>query len=203
MLPVDVIGTDPNTANNIADKRYDLSALQWDPAELAQLNVELHPTADRTAGLASACPWPRAWPMSPPLLKSTPTAPPASARRTPAPQRLRPADWRARTARLQGPAAGWRSGPRRRSCTMARCRRCINCFRPSTSAAETFYRGTFEYDPRHLGYRTEAFDGGFVLDTRITGNHNSGHEFRAGQAGQWGNWGACCNLKSAGPCWST
>ena len=27
------------------------------------------------------------------------------------------------------------------------------------------------------GYRTEAFDGGFVLDTRISGNHNSGHEY--------------------------
>lgn len=43
MLPVDYIGTDPGAANNIADQRYDLSALQWDAAELATLNVELHP----------------------------------------------------------------------------------------------------------------------------------------------------------------
>ena len=34
MLPVDVIGTDPNAANNIADHRFDLTALQWDSAEL-------------------------------------------------------------------------------------------------------------------------------------------------------------------------
>ena len=54
---------------------------------------------------------------------------------------------------------------------------------PQSERDETFYRGTFEYDPRHLGYRTEAFDGGFVLDTRISGNHNSGHEFRAGPQG--------------------
>ena len=54
---------------------------------------------------------------------------------------------------------------------------------PQSERDETFYRGTFEYDPRHLGYRTEAFDGGFVLDTRISGNHNSGHEFRAGPRG--------------------
>src|SRR3546814_1964683 len=33
MLPVKVIGTDPGTANNIADHRFDLTSLQWDPAE--------------------------------------------------------------------------------------------------------------------------------------------------------------------------
>ncbi len=41
MLPVEAIGTDPGAANNIADHRFDLTALQWDPAELAQLDVEL------------------------------------------------------------------------------------------------------------------------------------------------------------------
>ena len=55
---------------------------------------------------------------------------------------------------------------------------------PQSERDQTFYRGSFEYDPRHLGYRTEAFDGGFVLDTRISGNHNSGHEFRAGPRGK-------------------
>ena len=54
---------------------------------------------------------------------------------------------------------------------------------PQAERDQTFYRSSFEYDPRHLGYRTEAFDGGFVLDTRISGNHNSGHEFRAGPRG--------------------
>jgi hypothetical protein len=32
MLPVDVIGTDPGAANNIANHRFDLSALQWEPS---------------------------------------------------------------------------------------------------------------------------------------------------------------------------
>lgn len=57
---------------------------------------------------------------------------------------------------------------------------------PQSERASTFYKGTFEYDPKHLGYRTEAFDNGFVFDTRITGNHNSGHEFRAGEQGERG-----------------
>ncbi|MGP4958721.1 di-heme-cytochrome C peroxidase, partial [Pseudomonas helleri] len=47
MLPVEVIGTDPNTATNIADNRYDLSALQWDPAELASMNVNLLPKSEQ------------------------------------------------------------------------------------------------------------------------------------------------------------
>ncbi|MGH8405975.1 MAG: di-heme-cytochrome C peroxidase, partial [Pseudomonas sp.] len=53
MLPVEVIGTDPATANNIADHRFDLSALQWDPAELAKMNVELHPTPTEPLDLRS------------------------------------------------------------------------------------------------------------------------------------------------------
>ena len=54
---------------------------------------------------------------------------------------------------------------------------------PQDERATTFYKGTFEYDPKHLGYRTEAFTNGFLFDTRITGNHNSGHEFRSGKLG--------------------
>ena len=54
---------------------------------------------------------------------------------------------------------------------------------PQDERATTFYKGTFEYDPRHLGYRTEAFTNGFLFDTRISGNRNSGHEFRAGGRG--------------------
>ncbi len=56
---------------------------------------------------------------------------------------------------------------------------------PQDERATTFYKGTFEYDPSHLGYRTEAFTNGFLFDTRITGNHNSGHRFRAGKLRQW------------------
>lgn len=54
---------------------------------------------------------------------------------------------------------------------------------PQSERDQRFYRGNVEYDPRHLGYRTQAFEGGFLLDTRISGNHNSGHEFRAGPRG--------------------
>ena len=54
---------------------------------------------------------------------------------------------------------------------------------PQYERSRTFYKGTFDYNPRHLGYRTEAFKNAFLFDTSITGNHNSGHEFRAGKRG--------------------
>ena len=39
---------------------------------------------------------------------------------------------------------------------------------PQDERATTFYKGTFDYDPRHLGYRTEAFTNAFLFDTRLT-----------------------------------
>ena len=40
--------------------------------------------------------------------------------------------------------------------------------------------GNFEFDPKHVGFVSDKFPGGFLLDTRIKGNGNGGHEFRDG-----------------------
>jgi len=48
---------------------------------------------------------------------------------------------------------------------------------PVAERPKKFYLGNREYDPLHLGYRTDEFPGGFELDTSIRGNSNSGHEF--------------------------
>ena len=52
----------------------------------------------------------------------------------------------------------------------------------------TFFVGRREYDPVHVGYVTtpdaDGDDDGFWLDTRIKGNHNSGHAFAA-DADSW------------------
>jgi len=40
-----------------------------------------------------------------------------------------------------------------------------------------FTLGNREYDPVRLGYRTDDLVNGFVLDTTLPGNSNSGHEF--------------------------
>jgi len=41
-----------------------------------------------------------------------------------------------------------------------------------------FHLGSKEYDPVHVGYVNEKLTGGFEMDTTLSGNHNTGHEFR-------------------------
>ena len=56
----------------------------------------------------------------------------------------------------------------------------VQLLSPAAERSPQFYVGTFEFDPKFVGFRTEKFPGGFLLDTRLTGNRNSGHEFRDG-----------------------
>ena len=182
MLPVSVIGTDPNSANNIADQRYDLSTLKWDAQELAASNVQLHPTPSEpldmsklsvAKGLAyvTAFVEERAYRDA----KVTP------AERPQLDGYGLPIGVRELRAYKARPLAGvWATPPFLHNGSVPTIYQLLS---PQDERATTFYRGTFEYDPRHLGYRTEAFANGFVFDTRISGNHNSGHEFRAGARG--------------------
>ncbi|HVK98293.1 MAG TPA: cytochrome c [Dongiaceae bacterium] len=48
---------------------------------------------------------------------------------------------------------------------------------PREERPVTFYVGNREYDPQRLGYRTERSTGSFRHDTRLTGNSSSGHQF--------------------------
>lgn len=51
---------------------------------------------------------------------------------------------------------------------------------PVAERPKTFYLGNREYDPVNVGYHTEPFPNGFMFDTSIRGNSNSGHEFNNG-----------------------
>ena len=182
MLPVQVIGTDPGTANNIADHRFDLTSLQWDPAELAKLEVQLHPTPTEPLDLSQLS-------VAKGLAYVTAFVENRAYRDAGVTPAERPAldgfglpigvrELRAYKAR---PLAGvWATPPFLHNGSVPTIYQLLS---PQDERATTFYKGNFEYDPRHLGYRTEAFTNGFLFDTRITGNHNSGHEFRAGERG--------------------
>jgi len=182
MLPVDVIGTDPNTANNIADHRYDLSALQWDPAELSQLDVTLSPTPEAPLDMsklsvAKGLAYVTAF-VEDHAYRQAGVSPEERARLNGYGLPIGVLELRAYKAR---PLDGiWATAPFLHNGSVPTIYQLLS---PQSERDITFYRGSFEYDPRHLGYRTEAFDGGFVLDTRVSGNHNSGHEFRAGPRG--------------------
>lgn len=182
MLPVNVIGTDPGTANNIADHRFDLTSLQWNPAELAKLEVQLHPTPTQPLDMSQLS-------VAKGLAYVTAFVENRAYRDAGVTPEERPAldgfglpigvrELRAYKAR---PLAGvWATPPFLHNGSVPTIYQLLS---PQAERATTFYKGNFEYDPRHLGYRTEAFTNGFVFDTRITGNHNSGHEFRAGERG--------------------
>ncbi|WP_347927724.1 di-heme-cytochrome C peroxidase [Pseudomonas helvetica] len=182
MLPVDVIGTDPGAANNIADHRFDLSPLKWDVAELAKLDVKLHPTPTGPLDLSKLS-------VAKGLAYVTAFVENRAYRDANVTPQERPdmdgyglpigvRELRAYKAR---PLAGvWATPPFLHNGSVPNIYQLLS---PQDERAATFYRGTFEYDPQHLGYRTEAFSNGFEFDTRITGNHNSGHEFRPGERG--------------------
>jgi hypothetical protein len=52
---------------------------------------------------------------------------------------------------------------------------------PVSERPKTFYLGSREYDPVHVGYQTGGnFCGAFKFDTCLRGNSNSGHEFNNG-----------------------
>ncbi|WP_434697101.1 hypothetical protein J3P89_06995 [Pseudomonas sp. Z1-14] len=182
MLPVKVIGTDPGTANNIADHRFNLTSLQWDPAELAKLEVQLHPAPTAPLDLSRVS-------VAKGLAYVTAFVENRAYRDAGVTPVERPAldgfglpigvrELRAYKAR---PLAGvWATPPFLHNGSVPTIYELLS---PQAERATTFYKGSFEYDPRHLGYRTEAFANAFLFDTRITGNHNSGHEFRAGERG--------------------
>ncbi|MDR6913848.1 mono/diheme cytochrome c family protein [Pseudomonas sp. 3296] len=182
MLPVDFIGTDPGAANNIADHRFDLSALQWNLTELQQLDVHLQPPPTEPLDLSKLS-------SAKGLAYITAFVGNRAYRDANIPAAEQPAmngfglpigvrELRAYKAR---PLAGvWATAPFLHNGSVPSIYQLLS---PQDERATTFYKGTLEYDPQHLGYRTEAFTNGFVFDTRITGNHNSGHEFRAGQRG--------------------
>ena len=182
LLPVAAIGTDPTAANNIADHRFDLTALQWDPAELATLDVQLHPKPTEPLDLSKLS-------VAKGLAYVTAFVENHAYREANVTPAERPdidgfglpigvQELRVYKAR---PLTGvWATAPFLHNGSVPSIYQLLS---PQDERATTFYKGTFEYDPKHLGYRTEAFTNGFVFDTRITGNHNSGHEFRAGERG--------------------
>ena len=48
---------------------------------------------------------------------------------------------------------------------------------PAAERPKTFTIGSREFDPVNVGLRTDAIEGGTLVDTSVRGNQNSGHEF--------------------------
>ncbi len=48
---------------------------------------------------------------------------------------------------------------------------------PASQRPQKFWLGSREYDAAHVGYETTATPGGFLFDTKLSGNYNTGHEY--------------------------
>ncbi|MEM7359655.1 MAG: di-heme-cytochrome C peroxidase [Pseudomonadota bacterium] len=54
---------------------------------------------------------------------------------------------------------------------------------PAEERDQVFYLGRKEYDPEKLGIKVDEFKGAFKFDTTVKGNSNMGHEFNDGLCG--------------------
>ena len=84
--------------------------------------------------------------------------------------------WRACEAYPARPLAGvWSTAPFLHNGSVPNLYQLLS---PVAERDKSFYVGNLEFDPEYVGYETERIKGAFEVDTSITGNANTGHEFR-------------------------
>ncbi|WP_249677061.1 di-heme-cytochrome C peroxidase [Pseudomonas abieticivorans] len=182
LVDVDYVGTDPTAADNIANNRFDVSALQWTQAELSKLDVRLLPppaTVDlKQISVAKGLAYVTAF-VEDRAYRDAKIDPAERARMDGFGLGISVLEKRAYKAR---PLEGiWATAPYLHNGSVPTLYQLLS---PQDERSTAFYRGNLEYDPQRLGYQTGQFPGGFLYDTRITGNRNSGHEFRDGPRGR-------------------
>ncbi|MEG7360989.1 cytochrome c [Pseudomonas citronellolis] len=179
MIPTAVIGTDPTTADNIANHTYDLTPLKWQLDELNKLNVVLMPPPSQPLDLsklsaAKGLAYITAY-VEQRAYKDANIGPEEQKRMNGYGLEIGVRELAAYKAR---PLDGvWATPPFLHNGSVP------NLFQLLSPVAERdtqFYVGTFDFDPKFVGYRTERFPGGFLYKTSVTGNSNRGHEFRDG-----------------------
>ncbi len=55
---------------------------------------------------------------------------------------------------------------------------------PAKDRLKQFSLGSWEFDPKHVGYVLDSEENDFVFDTSLPGNSNAGHEYGTGAYGQ-------------------
>jgi hypothetical protein len=182
LLPITDVGTDRNAALNFANHRYDASRLGWTSEELLSLCIapdvanRIDPSSvSAVVGLNIM-----STAISNRYFEQFPPASPEELfkymgygifdyPRTD-PERLK--NYKSR------PLHGiWATPPFLHNGSVRTVYQMIS---PREEREQWFWSGTKEYDPVDLGYRSLPVPGAVKYDTRVTGNDNTGHEFRAG-----------------------
>lgn len=201
LLPVAAIGTDPTAANNIADHRFDLTALQWDPAELAKLDVQLHPKPTEPLDLSKLS-------VAKGLAYVTAFVENLAYREANVTPTERPdmdgfglpigvQELRAYKAR---PLAGvWATSPFLHNGSVPSIYQLLS---PQDERATTFDKGTFEYDPKHLAIAPKPLATALCSTLASPAITTADMNFALASAAMASS-GACCNRRSAGRCSNT
>ncbi|MBT8764983.1 di-heme-cytochrome C peroxidase [Metapseudomonas boanensis] len=179
IVPTDIVGTDPTAADNIADHRYDISKLGWTHEQLARLDVKLIGSSpdqvdfsniSSAKGLAYITAF-----VENQAYKQAGISGEERARLDGFDLPIGVQEKRGYKAR---PLDGiWATPPFLHNGSVPTLFQVLS---PASERAKQFHVGSFEYDPKFVGFRTDAFPGSFLLDTSIVGNGNQGHEFRDG-----------------------
>lgn len=179
VVPISIVGTDPTTADNIADHRFDISKLGWTREQLEKLGVKLYgadlanvdfSSISSAKGLAYITAYVEN--------RAYQDAGIAPAERPAMDGYGLPIGVQEKRGYKARPLDGiWATPPFLHNGSVPSLFQLLS---PITERSAQFWVGNHEYDPTFAGYRTEKFPGGFLFDTRITGNSNQGHEFRDG-----------------------
>ncbi|WP_161867104.1 di-heme-cytochrome C peroxidase [Pseudomonas yangonensis] len=179
VVPISIVGTDPTTADNIADHRFDISRLGWTKAELSQLDVKLYGASlddvdFKRISSAKALAYITAYVEN----RAYQDAGIGPRQRQEMDGYGLPIGVQEKRGYKARPLDGiWATPPFLHNGSVPNL---FELLSPVYERQARFWVGNFEYDPVRVGYRSEEFAGGFLLDTRVTGNGNGGHEFRDG-----------------------
>lgn len=179
VVPTSIVGTDPTTADNIADHRFDISKLGWTKAELSKLDVRLFGAKlddidMRSISSAKALAYVTAY-VENRAYQDAGITQPERGRMDGFDLPIGVQEKRGYKAR---PLDGiWATPPFLHNGSVPTLFQLLS---PVSERQTQFWVGNFEFNPKQIGYQSEKFTGGFLFDTQVTGNSNRGHEFRAG-----------------------
>lgn len=179
IVPTRIIGTDPTTADNIADHRFDIRRLGWSKEELARLDVKLFGSSLEQVDFASIS---SAKGLAYVTAYVENRAYHDAGIEQPERGRMDGYDLAIGVQEIRGykarPLDGiWATPPFLHNGSVPNLFQLLS---PVVERDTRFWVGNFEYDPQRAGFLTSEFKGGFLFDTRVTGNGNRGHEFRDG-----------------------
>jgi cytochrome c5 len=159
LFPVDQIGTDPRAADNFANRTADLSKL--DPSDPALRHSS---AADGLRYITSRV-----------ITRQYDELGLTAAQRAEFDGFGRPDEVRAPRMYRAAPLNGiWATSPYLHNGSVPNL---YQLLLPAAQRDATFFVGNFEYDPKHVGYESTRFLGGFRFRTSGVGNANSGHEY--------------------------